>query len=74
MKIGEDGREAISVTEARDFLGVSNRTMARLVREGTVSVQVDPLDRRRKLVKVSDLQGLIEKSGKKEKAKNNGSS
>ncbi len=43
-------RALITVGEARERLGVSNHTIARLVRDGTLKTYPNPLDKRQKLV------------------------
>lgn len=48
----------IPLAEARKFLGVSPTKMTALVNNGEISVESDPLDRRVKLVKRSDLEKL----------------
>jgi hypothetical protein len=48
----------MSLAEARKFLGVSPTKMTALVHNGEISVESDPLDRRVKLVKRSDLEKL----------------
>ena len=45
-----DERQLITLGEARERLGVSKVTMARLVKEGRFTVYDNPLDRREKLV------------------------
>lgn len=48
----------MSVTEAAAYLGVSTRKMSHMLSEGALKFTVDPLDKRRKLVRVSDLDEL----------------
>ncbi len=48
--------ELITVSEARERLGVSRVTMARLLREGRFTIYVNPLDRREKLIDVAELE------------------
>jgi hypothetical protein len=48
----------MSLSEARKFLGVSPTKMTALVHNGEISVESDPLDRRVKLVKRTDLEKL----------------
>ncbi len=45
-----DEPEVITVREARERLGVSRVTLARLLKEGRSTVYVNPLDRREKLI------------------------
>ncbi len=49
-------RELIPLKEAQDILGVSHTTMARLVREGRFTIYQNPLDRRQKLVHISEVR------------------
>ncbi|MDP9372240.1 MAG: hypothetical protein M3Q65_07245 [Chloroflexota bacterium] len=48
--------ELITVSEARERLGVSRVTMARLLKEGRFTIYVNPLDRREKLIDVAELE------------------
>lgn len=50
----------IKVTEAQKMLGVSKKKMASLLSEGTLSYETDPLDKRVKLVKLIDIERLME--------------
>ena len=56
-----DGRK-MTLTQAAAYLGVSARKMAHMVRDGEVSVTVDPLDKRRRLVEVRQLDELRRRS------------
>ncbi len=49
-------RDLIPLKEAQDILGVSHTTMARLVREGRFTIYQNPLDRRQKLVHISEIR------------------
>lgn len=51
-----DNRELIPLKDARDMLGVSHTTMARLVKEGRFTIYQNPLDRRQKLVDVAEIR------------------
>jgi hypothetical protein len=51
-----EDRELIPLKEAQDILGVSHTTMARLVREGRFTIYQNPLDRRQKLVHISEVR------------------
>ena len=53
-----DEPNLITVGEARERLGVSNHTIARLVREGRLTVFYDALDRRKKLVDAAEVERL----------------
>lgn len=52
--------QLINVTEAQKLLGVSKKKMASLLAEGTLPYQLDPLDKRVKLVKLVDVDRLME--------------
>ncbi len=51
-------RTLITVGEARQRLGVSNHTIARLVKEGELRTYPNPLDRRQKLVDAAEVERL----------------
>ena len=58
-------KELMSLSEAQQMLGVSRMTIYSLVRRGELEiVREDPLDRRRKLVRESDVRRLLELSGR----------
>ena len=42
------------------MLGISKNKMVRLLKEGTLEFIEDPLDKRHKLVRRADLEGLLE--------------
>lgn len=50
----------IKVSEAQKLLGVGKKKMASLIAEGTVAFVSDPLDKRVKLVRVADVERLME--------------
>ncbi len=52
--------QLINVTEAQKLLGVSKKKMASLLAEGTLPYQLDPLDKRVKLVQLVDVDRLME--------------
>ena len=54
----------MTIAEATQYLGISNKTMARLIREGALAWQHDPLDKRSKLVKRADVEALKARSKK----------
>jgi len=56
----EKARQWMTTTEATGYLGVSSKTMARLIREGVVKTHDHPLDRRKKLVRFADITRLKE--------------
>jgi Helix-turn-helix domain len=51
--------EKMKLSEASKFLGVSMSKMTNLVGSGRIAVEDDPLDRRVRLVKRSDLEELL---------------
>jgi hypothetical protein len=51
--------EKMKLSEARKFLGVSVSKMTSLVSSGKIAVEDDPLDRRVRLVRRSDLEKLL---------------
>jgi hypothetical protein len=51
----------ITVTEARRLLGISANKMSALIGSGTLPYEQDPLDRRVKLVRRVDVEGLMRK-------------
>ena len=53
--------ELITVTEARRILGISANKMSALIAGGTLPYEQDPLDRRVKLVRRDDVEGLMRK-------------
>ena len=53
----EDSR-MINLSEARRILGVSPNKMSKLVTEGTLHFELDPLDRRVKLVLLKEVEKL----------------
>jgi hypothetical protein len=55
-------KEEITLAEAARFLGVSERKVWKLSKEGTVSCRQDPLDKRKKLFKIAELRKLKEAS------------
>ena len=55
-------RDNRKMTFTGAYLGVSPRKMGRIAKDQGLEVTVDPLDRRRKLLKVIDLDKLKEAS------------
>lgn len=53
-----DAQEYITIKTAREMLGVSRTKMADLLRDGTLPTVDDALDKRKKLVKRSDVEQL----------------
>jgi len=58
MRSEMDTETVMGVQEAAEYLRVSRFKMARLIRDGEVPTFTTPLDRRRKLVRRSDLDAL----------------
>ena len=54
----EEG-EYLTATQARDLLGVSQGKMTALIREGQLPTYPDPLNKRIKLIKKSDVDALL---------------
>jgi helix-turn-helix protein len=50
----------LKVSDAQRLLGVSKKKMASLLAEGVIPYQTDVLDKRVKLVKLDDVNRLIE--------------
>lgn len=55
-------RQEITLAEAARYLGVSERKVWKLSKEGAVSCRQDPLDKRKKLFKITELKKLKEAS------------
>lgn len=53
-------RNLITVGDAKERLGVSNHTIARLVREGVLKTYPSPLDKRQKLVDEAEVEALAQ--------------
>ena len=61
----QEGDPKIMLGEVAGYLGVGRRVVSRLVREGAIRIRKDPLDSRRKLVSVRELDQLKRQSSKK---------
>ena len=59
-----DGVKKINLTQARKILGVSPNKMSKLVTDGTLHFESDPLDQRVKLVLLKDVERLKQLSHK----------
>ena len=57
---------AMTVAEAQRALGVSKVKMARLIREGTLHAEPDPLDKRFKLIARAEVEALKARSQQRE--------
>jgi predicted site-specific integrase-resolvase len=53
-----DSKRKLQLSEAAAYLGVSPSLISRRVKAGEIAVVVDPLDKRRKLVDVDQLDRL----------------
>jgi len=58
------GVRKINLTQARKILGVSPNKMSKLVSDGTLAYEQDPLDQRVKLVLLQDVENLKRLSAK----------
>ncbi|MEJ7616609.1 MAG: hypothetical protein WKF30_06495 [Pyrinomonadaceae bacterium] len=58
MQNMQQSKEWMTTSKATAFLGISTKTMARLIREGIISTYSHPLDRRIKLVRIADVDLL----------------
>lgn len=59
-----DSVKKINLTQARKILGVSPNKMSKLISDGTLSYEQDPLDQRVKLVFLKDVEDLKRLSAK----------
>jgi hypothetical protein len=59
-----DSVKKINLTQARKILGVSPNKMSKLVSDGTLAYEQDPLDQRVKLVFLKDVENLKRLSAK----------
>jgi hypothetical protein len=59
-----DSVKKINLTQARKILGVSPNKMSKLVSDGTLAFEQDPLDQRVKLVFLRDVENLKRLSAK----------
>jgi excisionase family DNA binding protein len=57
-------RDLMTVGEARDYLGVGKVKMAKLIKDGVLPTEPDPLDKRIRLIKRTDVEQLAERSSK----------
>jgi Helix-turn-helix domain len=59
-----------TVRQAREYLGVAKKTMARLIKEGTLTTADSPLDKRVKMVRRADVEALKASSAQAAPRKN----
>lgn len=60
----QNAKQWMTTTEATVYLGVSTKTMSRLIREGVIETHAHPLDRRKKLVLFAEVARLKEAADK----------
>lgn len=58
----DENDQRIMLGEVAKYLGVGWRVVSRLIKEGVIKVRRDPLDHRRKLVSVRELEKLKRQS------------
>lgn len=68
MSTDNPADEYLTVGEARELLGVSKPVIARLIRENVLQAVLDPLNRRVKLIKRSEVEALKARSLSTKKA------
>ncbi len=51
--------EYLTVLAAADYLGVSRDKVSRMIKAGTLTAEVDPLDSRQKLIPKKQLDALL---------------
>ncbi len=61
-------RDLMTVGEAREYLGVGKIKMAALIKDGVLTTQPDPLDKRIRLIKRAEVEALAERSSKQSDA------
>ena len=62
-----DQEEYLTSTEAKQYLGVSEYKMARLLESGDIVWQPDPFKKHAKLIKKSDLDAWLAKAPRRPK-------
>jgi excisionase family DNA binding protein len=62
MAEGESTEGLMTISEAREYLGIGRQTMANLIKRGVLTTTVDPLDRRIRLVNRGDVVKLRQQS------------
>jgi excisionase family DNA binding protein len=62
---GQNQPELMRVTDAADLLGVSRKTMTRMLRDGELTVVgLDPIDHRAKLVRRADVEAILRQAAR----------
>ncbi len=51
--------EFVTMTEAQEILGVSNFTIWRMVKDGTLTAYPSKIDRRKKLIRRDEVEALL---------------
>jgi hypothetical protein len=62
------GDDLLTTGQVQGILGISRRKMAQLIASGELHTQPDPLDKRIKLIRRSDVDALLARSSKLERA------
>jgi hypothetical protein len=60
--------DLLTTAQVRAILGIGKQKMAHLIASGELHTQPDPLDGRVKLIRRSEVDALIERSSKSQKA------
>ena len=60
--------ELLTTAQVRAILGISKVKMAQLIASGELHTQPDPLDKRIKLIRHSEVDALLARSSKLERA------
>ena len=60
--------DLLTTAQVRQMLGISKKKMAALIASGELHTQSDPLDKRIKLIHRSEVDALLERSSKLERA------
>ena len=60
--------DLLTTAQVREMLGISKKKMAQLIASGELHTQPDPLDKRIKLIRRSEVDALLERSSKLERA------
>jgi Helix-turn-helix domain len=60
--------DLLTTGQVRKLLGISRQKMAALIASGELHTQPDPLDKRIKLIRRSEVDALLERSSKLERA------
>jgi hypothetical protein len=60
--------DLLTTGQVRQLLGISRQKMAALIASGDLHIQPDPLDKRIKLIRRSEVDALLARSSKLERA------